>query len=728
MASKSDGTPEREAAIPELPTRASNPPAVPPDTGPEPVIHDTSFEVALDDKPEPTAAPTHVDVPDIRHTHRPVIPEHLRSRAGLATTTKQAVTRTVYRTAYHTLRSPRYLLLALWWGIWGVFKTIYVQLRWWWLVESAPLRQDATDRNDHAMWLKLHKEAKATHLNRGRWLIVELLGVAGGVWALVALAPWWASVLVLAVALPLLAHFGRPADKPIVSAAVVTARHRRLNADIVLRAYYAAGLGHPEKPGMQITFGSTMSRDALNTGSQVLVDLPYGTTFSDAMKAREKLASGLDVALSQVYLARDKSSNRRHLLYVADVDPLSIPAGRTPLLDCRPRDIWRPAPLGLDERGRRVLLDLVFYSVLIGAQPRKGKSFTGRALALFAALDPHVRLSVFDGAGKPDWKMFALVAHTYGFGLLANPIQGDPVENLRATLRAAKREVQERNAKLAELPTSVCPEGKLTRDIARNKKYKMPIWMLVLDEFQEYLNTGDEEADREIAELLVFLVRVAPSVGVILISLTQKPSGLGSTGKIQKLFTDFRDNHLTRFSLKTASYLVSEVVLGAGAYSEGFDSSILPVGDEYRGIGILYDAPVDNCTVRCYLADGEDAEKILVAARALRERAGTLDGMAAGDAVVVQARDPLTDVYDAFGPDETWVSWNRLAERLAEQLPERYAKVTPAGLSNTVTGLKLGIESRSGRCESVPGGVTKGVHRAALERAIERRSREAEQT
>jgi hypothetical protein len=52
-------------------------------------------------------------------------------------------------------------------------------------------------------------------------------------------------------------------------------------------------------------------------------------------------------------LTSDKHSNRSHLLWIADVDPLSIPAGGTPLLDCKPRDVWKAAAQGLDERGRR---------------------------------------------------------------------------------------------------------------------------------------------------------------------------------------------------------------------------------------------------------------------------------------------------------------------------------------------------------------------------------------
>jgi S-DNA-T family DNA segregation ATPase FtsK/SpoIIIE len=126
---------------------------------------------------------------------------------------------------------------------------------------------------------------------------------------------------------------------------------------------------------------------------------------------------------------------------------------------------------------------------------------------------------VFDGKGSPDWRKFALVAYTYGFGLLPDRVQGDPIENLRATLRQAKTDVLMRNVKLSELPTARLPgRGKLTRDIARDPRYGMPVWLIVLDEFQEYLNTGDPEADLEIADLLLFLVKVGPSVGIILIS------------------------------------------------------------------------------------------------------------------------------------------------------------------------------------------------------------------
>src|SRR6185437_2992313 len=74
-------------------------------------------------------------------------------------------------------------------------------------------------------------------------------------------------------------------------------------------------------------------------------------------------------------------------------------------------------------------------------------------------------------------------------------------------------------------------------------------------------------------------------------------------------------------------------------------STLLP---QYKGVGILRGASDASPTTRTYLADGQDAEKILTAARAIRARAGTLSGMAAGETVNLDARDVLADVLAVF--------------------------------------------------------------------------------
>lgn len=648
----------------------------------------------LDPDEDNTArAPVYVDVvtkPD--DDRRPIIPAGLR-RDNLRATTRRHAGNLGHRAGYHAVRVPLYVPLGLFWALVGVFRLLGRQIRWWWLLEQHSLRQEAANRNDPDTWHKLHREAKTTRMWRGIVLAGEAVALAIVVAVLVAAAPWWVDLLVGLAAVPALARVGRPADRPIVQPAVVTPRFRLLTADIVLRAFYAAGLGNPDKDAQRITFGSPASRDG--NGTRILVDLPYGRTFADAQAAHGKIASGLDVALSQVFLAYDPTSNRRVRMWVADRDPLALPAGRTPLLRnaarLTPTDVWEPAPLGLNERGDLVTVPLLWNSILVGAQPRQGKTFSARALALYAALDPYCRLTVFDASGKPDWRKFALVADRCGFGL-ALTRDGDPAEILLDALRELKADVQDRYQRLSELPVSVAPEGKLTREIARDPRYRMPFRLIVLDEFQEYLTTPDREVNKEIAALLVYLCKVAPAAGVSLLDATQKPSGIGA-GDVGTAFTAFRDNHVVRFSLRTGSSTVSDMVLGGGAASEGFDSSeLLP---SYKGVGMLRGATDDTPTVRTFLADADDAERILLAARTLREQAGTLSGVAAGEQTARQMRDVLRDVRDVYRAGEAWISWQSIAARLAEQLPEAYADTTQDAISAQVRA--LGVSPKKGR-------------------------------
>ncbi|WP_250283866.1 cell division protein FtsK [Frankia sp. CiP1_Cm_nod2] len=680
----------------------------------------SSYDVPLDPEPDPTAQPVPVDIPDCAASRRrwadderrPIIPSGLR-RGSLAPTVRHTAGHLTHVVVFHAVRLPWYTLVTTRAAGVGVVRLLDRQRRWWWCAEAADLLHTTAEAADPGAWLKLHREIRATRLRRGLMLAVELFAVGWGLlWlpAVVNVLPWPVTLLLGGAALVALARFGRPAGRPLLPSAVVTPRYRRLTADVVLRAYYAARLGMPDKPGQQVEFGSPMSRDG--EGSRVVVDLPYGKGFGDAVRAREAIASGLDVATSQVFLTRDPTSHRRHMLWVADRDPLAVGAGRTPLLACKPTDIWTPAPFGVDERGGAVTVDLMFTSILVGAQPRQGKTFALRTLALYAALDPYVRISVFDGGGKPDWRRFALVADRCSFGL-APTRDGDPVEVLINTLRAIKEDVRQRYVHLSDLPSDVCPEGKLTRAIARNPEYGMPVHLLLLDEFQEYFNTGNQTADQEIADLLVYLVRVAPAAGVLLGDATQRPSGIGSGGDVARKFTDFRDNHLVRFALRTGSWQVSDLVLGAGAYSEGLDSStLLP---QYKGVGILRGASDANPTVRTFLADAQDAEKILSVGRALRERLGTLSGHAAGQSTVRAPRNVLADVAALLAPGESGVHWADLAARLANRFPEHYADVTADAISAQLRD--LGVPSANVRAGGM---VRRGARATDITAALRR--------
>lgn len=679
---------------------------------------DTSFEVELDEEPPRRHEPVYVDVVTRDEELLPIVPANWSTWSNAKNSVRRLSRRYWHIARWHAVRAPWHGLVLTWFALVGAARLVARQHRWWWVSEQDQLRQAAATNNDPDTWSRLMREVRAIRLYRGTVLAVEVVALVVGYEVLVHLVSQWAVYALVAAGAPLLARAGRP-GRSLIGSAVVQQRYRKLRGDIVLRAYYRAGLGHPDKTDEQVGFLSPMSRDAMDTGSQVKVVLPYGRTFADVINVKSKIASGLDVSDFQVFLTRDKESVRSHTLFVTDRDPLAIPAGPTPMLDCRPRDIWQPIWLGLDERGRQVLLDLMWNSILIGAQPRKGKTFTARLIALYAALDPYVRLTVVDGKRSPDWRKFALVAHVIIFGTAPNR-DGHPVEMLVMALTEIKQHIERVNDVLSQLPVELCPEGKLTRELARDPRFPdLFVWLLVMEEFQVYFEGEDQDTNKVVAGLLSFIMAQGPSAGVILESSSQKPSGVGA-GDVQRLFNRFRDNHQVRFALKCGSRDVSMAVLGGDAYQEGYDASSLPIGREYRGVGYLYGASDDTPLVRCHLATGEDAETILIAARAHRERLGLLTGMAAGEDMARDLRDVLRDVRSVFYAGEARISWPELAERMRERMPEHYADLTADVISAQVRALGVAAKSVKDR-KHFESGTGQGFDLAALDAAIQRR-------
>ena len=647
------------------------------------VPRDTSFEHLLDgDAPDPV--PVHegdgMPMPRLGGERRPVVPEHLRTLRGAWGVVAKYADAARFHVSFHALRSPSYLFWGMVWAVAGILRVARAQQRWWWVSEQSYLRSQAVIAGDSREWRSLHTQVRKTRSWRGTVLGGELAVIIAGC-VLLAVSAWQFQALALAVAVPLLAHAGHPASRPIVQSAVTTPLVRKLSTDVVIRAYAAAGLcsTDPKKPGDHLGFGSVMSRDVLDRGSQLVIYLPFGKTTADAVTARAKVASGLDVKESQVYITPDKDSERRHTLWVADVDPLGEPAGPTPLLDCKQRSIWRRAPFGLDQYGRKVTIPLMWHSVLIGAQPRRGKTFAARLLALYAALDPYVKLTIIDGKSSPDWKPFRYVAHRYVRGTHPDKT-GDPVEKALAALYEIDRHIVTVNDTLSVLPTSECPEAKLTEKLYR-KHADLRVWMLVMEEFQVYFELEDQKRNKEFAAVLSRLQAMGPSAGVIILSSSQKPSGVGA-GDVQRLFNRYRDNHQLRFALRCGNRDVSMAILGSESYSDGYDASSLPLGDKFRGVGILYGLQDDAPTVRTNLADGEDAEVILLAARKLRERAKTLTGDAVSEEPETPDSDIVADLLEVTGGDAgLW--WETAAERLAEHFPMRHADATAESVSSS---------------------------------------------
>ena len=698
----------------EQPFSGQEPDPDQPDAEVIPFRKDSSYEHPLDEPDDDLAEPVPVHegpgiaLPLVRGERRLIIPKHYRTWKAARSHVGKRAADAGHHTAFHGIRALWYLLLGTWWASVGVVKLAKRQITWWWQPEHAVLASVAVLAAAGKEYRNQVNHTRKVRGERGLILLGEVLLVIGLIVSMLIYSPWWGWGVLAAVAIPPFAHYGRPSHLPIITPSMTTPRVRLISADVILRACYVAKLGDPAKPDQVITFGSPVSRDG--DGSRVVIDLPYGKHFADAMRARTVLASGLDVKVTQVYLTEDEHSERRIVLWIADTDPLAIPAGPTPLLNLKRRSIWKPAPFGLDERGRLVAILLLWTSILVGAQPRKGKTFSARLLALYAALDPYVKLTIVDGKASPDWLSFRLVAHRIIFG--THPTRdGDPVEQLLDALREIKAHIQGANEFLRTLPTTECPAGKITEELS-HKYEQLRVWLLVMEEFQVYYELDDPKKSAEVASLLSFIGSVGPSVGAILLSASQKPGSVGA-GDIGRLFTRFRDNHTIRYALKCGSRIVSEAVLGTEAYQEGYDASALPVGPKYRGVGILREAFEHTPVVRCHYADGADAEKILQTARRYREQAGTLTGMAADEDLDKPGRDVLADVHAMFLGSEQGLHWAVLAERLADRIPERWDGASADAVSAQLRDLGvLSVDVKAG------GRNLKGCRKAAVESAM----------
>ncbi|MFJ2632724.1 cell division protein FtsK [Streptomyces sp. NPDC087422] len=588
---------------------------------------------------------------------RPVFPDWVKLPDQRKAVRKWAVRHYSAMVGYHAWRLPCiYTPKILVYAPRGAWRWSTMAGHWVFDNEGKALRLAAVVSEDAGEYLKLSRQRDARVRLRG--IIASLASVIGLTGALVlwVLAPLPLLLLAVATMTTTLGVAGAPADRPLIDRAKVTFRKRKLSSDIITRAFAAAGLTGKDTG---IAFPRPIGRDG--DGWRVIVDMPYGRSFADALGKRKALASGIDIATTQLFLDPDLSSERRVSMWIADRDPLAVPAGKSPLLGATRVDFWKPFPWGVDERGNPVMASMLWLSLLVGAVPRQGKTFSARTIALAAALDPYVRLIMFDGKASPDWRKFALVAHRIGFGIV--PRNGiDPVEHLVSSLEELKADVEDRYHRLSELPLHICPEGKLTPELSRDKKLNMPLTLVVIDEVQEYLQ--HPVYGNVILDLLVYLARVAPAVGVSVMLSTQKPDDTACPPKL-------RDQCQARFALRVGSWQVSDVVMGAGSYSEGLDASRLL--KSHKGVGILKGMSDEAGIVRTYLADGRDAEAVLTRAADLREAEGTLTGDAAGEVTTARSADAvLDDVAMVLGKAEIKVWSETVVDRLAVLNPAAY--------------------------------------------------------
>ncbi|MGZ4619464.1 MAG: hypothetical protein ACXV3F_12265 [Frankiaceae bacterium] len=130
-------------------------------------------------------------------------------------------------------------------------------------------------------------------------------------------------------------------------------------------------------------------------GETLTVRVPVGGTVLDLDNAAEQIAVALE--LREVRVTRCPDNARQAAVALVRRDPLAGGAPPWPYLEAEWLSLWDPIPAGVDENGEQVEISLPERNVLLGGEPGAGKSASLSLLVATAALDPTVRLHLFDG-------------------------------------------------------------------------------------------------------------------------------------------------------------------------------------------------------------------------------------------------------------------------------------------------------------------------------------------
>ncbi|WP_309116740.1 FtsK/SpoIIIE domain-containing protein [Saccharothrix sp.] len=722
-----DATPVTDAPDNVVPLhRASDATAVPgAEVEPAPPVLDAEIVEETDDRADRPVVP--VDQPGsvhdadfltrIRETDRlPIIPTYLRTLSQARQTAGWVARHYAHTAAYHVVRSPLYALRLAVRSPQGAWALMAATGRWVSDAEGRPVRRAVAESGNADHYLKLSHQRDARVRTRFIMLAVGLVLGPVLMFVFYDVTPEWVTWVCGAVALGILGRIGTPADKPVASRAVVGVQAQKLTSDLVVQGLVSLGIGGitsavSKRGESAIGFTAPIHRDG--PGWRADVELPPGVTAAEVIERREKLASGLGRPLGCVWPEpRTDGHPGQLVLWVGDRDMSKARQPVWPLRRGGAIDLFRPQPFGTDVRGRWVEIVLMFITGIIGAVPRMGKTFTLRKLLLIAALDPRAELHAFDLKGTGDLSPLAVVAHRYRAG-------DDPedIEYVLAVLRELRDEMRRRTKVIRELPKDLCPENKVTTELASNKTLRLHPIVVGADECQVLFEHPDH--GREFEEICTDLVKRGPATGIVLILATQRPDS-------KSIPTQISDNAVFRFCLKVTGQMANDMVLGTSSYRNGERATQFAFAD--KGIGLLKGVVDETTTVKSVYIDGPDAEAIAGRARALRVAAGRLTGYAADQdsEVDADAADTLLpDIAAVMGSaDKMWSE--SIVDALAELRPGVYGPWAEGDGKDKATRLGAALKPYDIRTVQVwgtdqttgNGANRRGVNRADITNAI----------
>lgn len=493
-----------------------------------------------------------------------------------------------YRSGYHVIRwifqiYPARAALTFPQGVWWCVAT------WWPWVRDVEGREVAriaaqtvvrTRRGAGAMSAQAARHDR--HV-KTRWAGSIAAGFA------VALAGWfisqvlgWFGWLTLAYALIILIGYqGRDRTQRWTDEAASGLKQPTIDVQLLARVLSSIGISdltkalrdpetkEPSAANLEVRASRTPSGD----GQLIEVVLPIGVTAQMLMQddRPHRIASGFRRADDQVFLESGEAHSGLVLITILD-----RPASQTPpptWIWPREVDIFEPLPVGFTPSGDLISMRLMFQTLLIGAAPDAGKTWSIRALATTIQWDPRVQLFISEMKGTGDLACLKQRCRFYR--------SGNDDEDLTATsrmLKYLKTELRRRQrvlGVLAEEQLERVPENKMTPELAVDPDLDMPVIVVVLDEFHELSESASLEHRKAFTEM-VDVARQARAVGIILLLATQRPDA-------EAISTRLRDMLTYRLGLRCLSRDASNMVLGDGMAKLGYDCTALTPAQQGTG-------------------------------------------------------------------------------------------------------------------------------------------------
>ncbi|MFD4591488.1 cell division protein FtsK [Streptomyces rubiginosohelvolus] len=637
---------------------------------------------------------------------RAIVPAWLRSGKEFRTAAKWAGGHYGHLVGYHALRSPYYAARLTFQAPAGAAKFVGGTMRWVADREGEPVRLASVRREDAAEYLKLSRQRDGRVRLRTVVATLALFIGIGAALAIYVLAPGWVQLLTVGALLMALGSAGTQADAPVITRAVEMTKAPKLTSDIVLRALGALGISaisQAQGKGRDgFTFTAPITRDG--PGWRAEGDLPYGVTVTDVIERRDKLASGLRRPLGCVWPeAVPDEHTGRLVLWVGDQDMSTAAKPAWPLAKAGSVDLFKPVSFGTDQRGRWVDITLMYIAGVIGAIPRMGKTFLLRLLLLIAALDARAEVHTYDLKGTGDLDPVGeRVSHRHRAG-----DDDEDIEYALEDLRALRTELRRRAKMIRSLPRDICPESKVTSELANKKELGLHPIVIGVDECQVWFEHPKHGGEFE--EICTDLVKRGPATGIVLLLATQRPDA-------KALPTGISANASARWCLKVMGQLENDMVLGTSSYKRGIRATMFSWKD--KGIHYFVGEGADARIVSSVYVDAPTAEVIGLRARRLREAAGTLTGHATGetfeDSDASSGYDLLRDILAVVPAEEPKVWSEVVVARLADLRPDVYGGWDPEALAAALKPHGVPTGQVWGKTEAGKGANRRGIERSRI--------------